>query len=224
MAHETRRRAMSNPFHPAWPAPATHPAESRDTEMSILRRVRGRAGPVLVVAVLAVVALLVTGCGSDGDSPSVATASNSSDQPSSTTTTTADQEQQALQFTKCMRENGVDMADPTVDTDGNLRWQPPDMSGSSQEELQKARDACQQYLQGLQQDFMGEDQTEFRDSLLKYAQCMRDNGYDLPDPNFSNQGSGGPFGDAIDEDDRAYEKADAVCGTYLPGSFGGGGG
>jgi hypothetical protein len=149
VAHETRGRALSNPFHSAWPAPATRPAESRDTEMSILRRVRGRAGPVLVVAVLAVVALLVVGCGADGDSPGVATASNSSDQPSPTTTTMADQEQQALQFTKCMRENGVGMPDPTVDTDGNLRWQPPDMSGSSQAELQKARDACQQYLQGV---------------------------------------------------------------------------
>jgi hypothetical protein len=188
----------------------------------LFRRTGGRVSPLIVVAVLPVVALLLVGCGSD-DSPGVATASNSSDQPKATTTTPADQEQQALQFTNCMRENGVDMADPTVDTDGNLRWQPPDMSGSSQAELQKARDACQQYLEGLEQDFMGEDQTEFRDSLLKYAQCMRDNGYDLPDPNFSNQGSGGPFGDAIDEDDPAYKKADAVCGTYLPGSVGGGG-
>jgi hypothetical protein len=114
----------------------------------LFRRTGGRVSPLIVVAVLPVVALLLVGCGSD-DSPGVATASNSSDQPKATTTTPADQEQQALQFTKCMRENGVDMADPTVDTDGNLRWQPPDMSGSSQAELQKARDACQQYLQGV---------------------------------------------------------------------------
>jgi hypothetical protein len=189
----------------------------------LFRRTRGRAGPLMVVAVLPVVALLLVGCGSGDDSPAVATASKSGEKAGTTTTPKVNQEQQALQFTRCMRDQGIDMADPTVDANGNLRLQPP-MEGDqqSQADLQKARDACQQYLQGLRQDSMGEDQTEFRDSLLKYAQCMRNNGYDLPDPNFSNQGSGGPFGGAIDQNDPAYKKADAVCRSNLPGLFGGG--
>jgi hypothetical protein len=193
---------------------------------NLLRPARGRAGPVTVVAVLAVVALLAAGCGdSNSDSSGVASAGGSDDRPSATTAPKANQEQQALRFTQCMREHGVNMADPTVDADGNVRLQPP-MGGDqpSQATLQKARDACQQYLQGLQQGFMGQDQTQFRDSLLKYAQCMRKNGYDLPDPNFSNQGGsgGGPFGSAIDQNDPAYKKANAVCRNNLPGLFGGG--
>src|SRR5262245_51660390 len=192
----------------------------------LLRRARGRAGPVAVVAALVVVGLLVAGCGSKSDSSGVASASGGG-QASATTAPKADQEQQALQFTKCMREQGVNMADPTVDAKGNVRLQPP-MGGDqpSQAKLQKALDACRQYLQGLQQDFMGQDQTKFRDSLLKYAQCMRKNGYDLPDPNFSNQGasSGGPFGGAIDQNAPAFKKADAVCRSNLSGLFGGGGG
>lgn len=190
----------------------------------LLRRARGRAGPVAVVAVLAVVALLVAGCGSNSDSSGVASAGGSG-KASATTAPKANQEQQALKFTQCLREQGINMADPTVDAKGNVRLRPPMGSDEpSRAEMQKARDACQQYLQGLQQDFMGQDQTQFRDSLLKYAQCMRKNGYDLPDPNFSNQGSGGPFGGAIDQNDPAFKKADAVCRSNLPGLFGGGGG
>lgn len=194
---------------------------------SLLHRARGRAGPVAVVAVLAVVGLLAAGCSSKSDSPGVATAGGSGDPASATTAPKADREQQALRFTRCMRERGVAMADPTVDAKGNVRLQPPPMGGdqSSQAKLEKARDACQQYLQGLQQDFMGQDQTQFRDSLLKYAQCMRKNGYDLPDPNFSNQGasSGGPFGGAIDQNDPVFKKANAACRSNLPGMLGGGG-
>lgn len=194
---------------------------------NLLRRARGRAGPVTVVAVLVLVALLAAGCGgSSGDSSGVASASGSDDQASSTTAPKANQEQQALKFTQCMRERGVNMADPTVDAKGNVRLQPPTGDLPSQAELQNARDACQQYLQGLQQGFTGQDQTKFRDSLLKYAQCMRKNGYDMPDPNFSNQGasSGGPFGGAIDRNDPAFKKANAVCQSNLSGLFGGGGG
>jgi hypothetical protein len=207
--------------------PATTPDQGACMSIrNLLRRARGRAGPVAVVAVLAVVGLLAAGCSSKSDSPGVATAGGSGDQASATTAPKADREQQALRFTQCMREQGVNMADPTVDADGNVRLRPP-MGGDqpSQAKLQKARDACQQYLQGLQQGFMGQDQTQFRDSLLKYAQCMRKNGYDLPDPDFSNQGGsgGGPFGGAIDQGDPVFKKADAVCRSNLPGLFGGGG-
>jgi hypothetical protein len=194
---------------------------------NLLRRARGRAGPVAVVAVLAVVGLLATGCGSKSDSPGVATASGTGDQAGATTTTAGNKEQQLIAFTKCMREHGVNMADPTVDANGNVRLQSPTGSDRpSEAEMQKARDACQQYLRGVTQGFTAQNQTQFRDSLLKYAQCMRENGYDMPDPNFSNQGagSGGPFGGAIDRNDPTFKKADAVCQHYLSGLFGGGGG
>ena len=191
------------------------------------RRARGRAGPVMFAAMLGVVVLLAAACGSSG-SPGVASVSGGSGKASSTPSATANQEQQALQFTRCMRQQGINMGDPTVDAKGNVRLQPPAGAVPGQAELEKARNACRRYLQGLQQGFSMQDQTQAQDALLKYARCMRKNGYDMPDPNFSAQGSssGGPFGGAIDQNDPDFKKANAVCKSNLAqfGSLGGGGG
>jgi hypothetical protein len=190
---------------------------------NLRRSAWGRAGPVTLLAVLGVVALLAAGCGSKSDSPGVATASGSGGQASATTSPKANQEQQLLEFTKCMREHGVNMADPTVDANGNVRLQPPTGSDQPNEaDLNDARNACQKYLQGATQGFTGQDQTKFRDSLLKYAQCMRKNGHDMPDPNFSNGAN--PFGGAVDQNDPTFKKADEACRSNLSGLFGGGGG
>jgi hypothetical protein len=194
---------------------------------NLLRPPRGRAGPVTLVAVLAVVALLVAGCGgSKSDSSGVASVSGSGGQASATTAPKASQEQQLLDFTKCMREHGVNMADPTVDAKGNVRLQPPSGGDQpSQATLNAARSACQKYLQGVTQGFTAQNQAQFRDSLLKYAQCMRKNGYDMPDPNFSSGAN--PFGRFFDErtqNDPTFKKANAACQQYLSGLFGGGGG
>ena len=190
------------------------------------RRARGRAGPVMSAAALGVV-VLVAGCGSSSSS-GVASVSGGSGKASSTPSATANQEQLALQFTKCMRKQGVDMRDPTVDAKGNVRLQPPTSAFPGQTELEKARDACQRYLQGLQQGFSMQDQSQAQDALLKYARCMRKNGYDMPDPNFAAQGSssGGPFGGAIDQNDPDFKKANEVCRSNLAqfGTVGGGGG
>ena len=191
------------------------------------RRARGRTGPVMFAAVLGVVVLLAAACGSSSSS-GVASVSRGSAKASSTPSATANQEQQALRFTRCMRQQGVNMADPTVDAKGNVRLQPPAGAMPGQADLEKARNACRQYLQGLQQGFTNQDQTQAQDALLKYARCMRKNGYDMPDPNFAAQGSssGGPFGGAIDQNDPDFKKANEVCRSNLAqfGSVGGGGG
>jgi len=191
------------------------------------RRARGLAGPVMFAAVLGVVVLFAAACGPSGSS-GVASVSGGSGKASASPSAKKNQEQLALQFTKCMREQGVNMGDPTVDANGNVRLQPPAGAVPGQAELEKARDACQQYLQGLQQGFTNQDQTQAQDLLLKYARCMRKNGYDMPDPNFSAQGSsgGGPFGGAIDQNDPDFKKANAVCKSNLAqfGAVGGGGG
>jgi len=60
-----------------------------------------------------------------------------------------------------------------------------------------------------------------QESLLAYAQCMRDNGVDMPDPQVVEDGDGrmgfsvgGPGGGTAPSKD-AFEKADAVCRHFL---------
>jgi hypothetical protein len=64
-----------------------------------------------------------------------------------------------------------------------------------------------------------EDLTGHEDELLAFAVCMRENGYDMPDPDFSDSGHSGdgPFGDAIDTDDPDFQTAAKSCEGIVGG-------
>src|SRR4029453_256487 len=121
--------------------PFARPPPTPGAPMSIRTppgRAWGRAGAVTVVAVLTVAALLVAGCGAKPDSPGVATATRSGGHAGATTTTAANRERLLLDFTRCMREHGVNMPDPVVDANGNVRLQPPTGSQPTQAPQQPA--------------------------------------------------------------------------------------
>jgi hypothetical protein len=176
-------------------------------------------------AVVLLLTLLAAGCGgSGGDNDGVASLRGSN----GTTTTTnggADRERALLDFARCMREQGVPIQDPQVDSQGNLQLQPGQggLGDVDQATLDKAREACQEHLEGVTQGFTPEDRTRVQDSLVKYASCMRQNGYDMPDPDFSQGGGRGFFGN-IDQDDPAYQKAHEACKQHLAQLQGGGAG
>jgi len=125
-----------------------------------------------------------------------------------------------LAFTACLRGEGVDVPDPTVDADGNPRFtQPPDLSEVTPDELNAAVDACRDELEQVTIGFIGTDLTGIEDALLEYAQCMRSNGFDLPDPkldlNFGGpDGFQGPFGE-IDFNGPDFIAADAECADII---------
>lgn len=181
-------------------------------------------------AVVLLFALLAAGCGgSDGDTNGVASVSGN-DGATTTTTGGADREQALLDFARCMRDNGVPIQDPQVDSEGNLRLRPGQggVGDVDQATLDKAREACQEHLEGVTQGFTPEDQTRLQDALVKYAGCMRQNGYDMPDPDLSQGAGRGRFGD-LDRDDPAFQKAHEACKQHLAqlpgrGGLGGGGG
>lgn len=190
-----------------------------------------------LVAVAALVALTVAACGGGAtEEPQVASLEGN-DQPTTTTTTPVDVEQTMLEYTQCLRDNGIDVEDPTVDADGNLRFsRPSNLESIDREQMRVARDACAPILEKVALSFGNIDRTQIEDTLYEYAACMRENGYDMPDPDFSSfgtpgSGSGdgrprGPFGDSIDPNDPAFIAANEVCQdifTQLPGFLGGGG-
>jgi anti-sigma regulatory factor (Ser/Thr protein kinase) len=140
----------------------------------------------------------------------------------------ATDEDAILAFAACMRDNGVeDFEDPEVAADGSVQF---GFGGGGQtsdvdrETMETARQACGEFLEGVAFGRNSEDRSEIEDQLYEFAACMRDNGYDMPDPDFSaepGQGAqgGGPFGGAIDSDDPSFQSALEGCEDAFGGTL-----
>jgi len=189
--------------------------------------------------------LVMTACsGSDGSDDGVATLEGGESVTTASAaeadTSAVDAEQAMLDFAACMRDNGVAMEDPTVDADGNVEF--GGMRGIAGEEqdfdtVRAAMEVCRENIEGLTLGRGGEDfdLTGLQDTMLEYAACMRDNGYDMPDPDFTAFGpgrgdgdgepneAGGPFA-TIDPSDPDFIAAQEACQDILSGFGPGGGG
>lgn len=164
------------------------------------------------------------GIAGSGSSTDESASEESSDEP-------VTEEDQVLAFAQCLRDEGLDANDPTINADGSidLRSVFPAPGGQADAAGQggppagfrEAFDECGGLIEGLRQARReGVDQTEQRDTLLEFAQCVRDNGFDMADPDFSGNGGnggGGVFGD-IDRTDPDFVAAQEVCQDILAGA------
>lgn len=179
-----------------------------------------------VALLLVMAALLVTtatACGDKSGNNGVATlggTSGSSDDADSGDDSDKSAEDQALEFSKCMRENGVpDFPDPEFNDEGGIminRSGGPDSVDREAEE--KAMKACEDKMPRGGGNFSEEDRAKMQDAFLEYAKCMRENGIDMPDPDFSEGGGAfrmGVGGDGMNPDDPAFKKADEACHDKL---------
>jgi hypothetical protein len=73
---------------------------------------------------------------------------------------------------------------------------------------------CEELLSGVVATGSSQGATEFEDALLEYAQCMRANGVDMPDPDFSSGGGIIDLG-TQDGDSPSFEAADEQCRGIL---------
>ncbi len=141
-----------------------------------------------------------------------------------------------LEFSQCMRDNGTpDFEDPIIGEDGSIEFKFGDQGAGTSEEreaMREAFDACQDSLEGFAFGPDSFDRAEIEDTLYEFAVCMRDEGIDVPDPDFSAMfsggggggGDGGPFGGALDRDDPEVMAALVACRDVFGGSFRLGGG
>lgn len=175
-----------------------------------LTRSRGAgAAPAALTAVLALaLSLVLAGCGSDRDATGNAG-----------TPTPASAEDAALDYAACMRENGVDMADP--DSSGMIRI---DGEAQSDPDWAEASAACEEILAAAApQGASGGLPEEAKESLLAFAACMREHGVDMPDPDFSSgDGMVQLGGEGFDPMDPAVQEARLTCeqqaGLPAPGA------
>lgn len=104
----------------------------------------------------------------------------------------------ALEYAQCMRDNGIDMPDPEFDGEGGVRIGAGSGPGGAggpgggpdDEEFQAADDECQPIMEEAAPDMQldPEEQAERQDQMIEVAQCMRDRGYDMPDPEVDENG------------------------------------
>ena len=175
------------------------------------------------IALIAVVAL--TACGGDDDSLGVASIDDVAD---TTPPAVAGEDPSAggdeaavIQFAECMRRGGIDFPDPIVDAEGDVGFDLlalRDLADVDQDDLEAAFEDCFEYLEGVSFGFEQVFEAEFQDAVLEFSVCMRANGFDMPDPDFSALLSGGPlYPVEPDIDDPDFEAAFDECQDTLPG-------
>ena len=170
-----------------------------------------------LIVPLAALALVAAACGGSDDN-AVASLELTTPTTSATQDAIAGDEAKLMEFSQCMRDSGVpDFPDPIVTEDGAV-----DFAGGfeqfeefDEDDMQTAFGACADNLEGLSFAPGGAnfDLTGIQDTLLEFAQCMRDNGFDMPDPDFTNfdlAGGVGPFGE-IDPNAPGLQEALEAC-------------
>jgi hypothetical protein len=165
------------------------------------------------LAVIAAIAasLLLAACGGSGTTSTASTAS-----------TEKSREQQFIQFTKCLREHGVNVPTPTAGQPFRLR----SLRGNRQA-FEVARTACKQYAPKFGgANISPAERIARQEAVRKFAKCMREHGVPLEVE--TNTSGGGP-GTRIhlgqgspSRESPAFEKATKACSGLLPKRPGGG--
>jgi hypothetical protein len=139
----------------------------------------------------------------------------------------ANAEDAGLEFAKCMREHGVDVPDPEPGAGGqgfNLQFRGGDPQGN--EKFQDAQEACGHFLRDAIPEGERPDPAEMRDKLHEMTECLRDKGYDVPEPQIVGPGEDPPANpqppsqelqDLMDDPDFQQAQEDCSKEADLPG-------
>lgn len=182
----------------------------------------------MAMAVVPMMALLLTACGSAGAKPQVATAGGQATSSPDQQTSKLSEEEQRRKFAQCMKDNGVDMV--MAGPGGGVRVDRKDAAplkadqgagGGSARSLEdnpkfkKAIEACRQYEPsgGELRKPNAEDVAKMRE----FAKCMREHGVNIPDPPADG---GGAVNVDVDPDSSTFKKAEEACRHLAPSGFG----
>jgi hypothetical protein len=130
----------------------------------------------------------------------------------------ADVEDAGVRFAECMREEGIDVRDPAPGAQG-LR----DMLSDGDRDDPAFREAereCRKHLEDLVAEIDDDQRREFEDARLEFSRCMREKGFDVPDPQSGAEQGGAALGDLDLEDPRVQDAMDACSGrisSLIPG-------
>jgi hypothetical protein len=160
---------------------------------------------------ISVLALTLAACGGGDDTSDVASLEDTSKAAVTDTTEAPSDEEALIEFAACMRDQGMDFPDPIVDEDGYPRFDFADPESIDQDAMFEAGEACRDLIEGVVLGLVDFESSEFNDTFLEYASCMREQGAeDIPDSiditSIVRDGSL-PF----DPDDPKFIAADEQC-------------
>lgn len=176
----------------------------------------------LIVLALAIAA---TACGGGDEAEGgVASLDGSESGVGSTTAAPIEADVALLEFSQCMRDEGIPLPDIAVDEDGAPILDPAllDTIDVQSDEFNDAFTTCQPILAASQfsVELDPELQATIMDQLFVFSQCMRDNGFeDFPDPADVSLGPPYPISIFSQFSDPGFEESIEVCqrGLAFPG-------
>jgi hypothetical protein len=130
---------------------------------------------ILVVAI----GLVLAACGSNSED----VASLGAAPTAGAEAAVLDDEAKMMAFTQCMREQGIELLDPVVDTDGNV--QKPELAEgfeASKEKWFAADKVCGKLLEGITFGKERVDTSDTVDQYVELAACLREAGLDVDEP------------------------------------------
>jgi len=180
---------------------------------------------IRAIALAGALLLVLAACGGDTAEsttptlPSLNEQAAGEERDTTTTTTEAVDPEDAMQeYAECMREHGIEMPDP-----GDAEGAVIAIEGGEAldfEAFEEAGAECDTILEAAFGEFelSPEQEAEMMDQELAFAQCMRDNGVDWPDPTSD--------GSTVIElgDDADPETINAAMETCMGDTFGTDGG
>jgi hypothetical protein len=176
---------------------------------------------VLTCALIGALGVGIGACGSASSSSATAVAGTGA--PSSSA-----RYQARLNLAKCFRAHGINVPDPSpnggVAGGGGVFRQ---LRNYSRAQVTTATQACRQYLTQAfpNANLTPAQQAQFRQAFVKYAECMRSHGINIPDPTTTGGGGFGLRGALanVDRNSPAFKSANTACASLRP-RFGRGGG
>jgi hypothetical protein len=125
--------------------------------------------------------------------------------------TKTDNEQQALNFTRCMREHGVNISAP------NGPGGPIKVTGTNQQVMEAAQKDCARYRpQGGPEKLSPAERAAREDQLHEFARCMRSHGIEVQTQTGSGALRIGISATAVKPESPAFQAAQKACQGYLP--------
>lgn len=164
-----------------------------------------------IAILFSILALALAACGGSDDAADVASLSGTAEAATTDTTEPLSDEEALIEFASCMRDQGMDFPDPVVDADGYPRFDFADPEAIDQDAMFEAGEACRDLIEGVVLGLVDFESSEFNDTFLEYASCMREQGIEeIPDSiDITSIMRDGEL--PFDAEDPAFIAADEQC-------------